>query len=188
VASCIKCGANLVAQARFCAACGSPVGKASVHPAPIEAEKPSAPDPFAKTVLGDATSVPLPPPKPTPETKPQAVLSPLAASVMKDPSTPVPPPPRRPSDPVPQPAWSAQPQPVSPSQPRQPAMPAGMPGVQPAMPPQPYFVPGAMVLVYWADGNQYPGTVLQVSPYHVLVAFPNGAQQWVEMRYVTSGR
>jgi hypothetical protein len=49
-------------------------------------------------------------------------------------------------------------------------------------------VPGTLVLVYWADGNQYPGTVLQLSAQHVLVAFPNGAQQWVDMRYVTTGR
>jgi hypothetical protein len=50
------------------------------------------------------------------------------------------------------------------------------------------FVPGAMVLVYWADGNRYHGTVVQVSPHHVFVVFPNGAQQWIDARYVTSGQ
>jgi hypothetical protein len=188
VASCIKCGGNLVAQARFCAACGSPVTTSSSMPPPaerdrppVERDKPSVPDPFAKTVLGDATPVPPPPQKPKPETKPQPVLSPMAASVMKDPGTPLPPLPSRAQAPAQQPAWSGQPQ-------WHPQVPAGQPIAQPAPPPHPYFVPGAMVLVYWADGNQYPGTVLQVSPYHVLVAFPNGAQQWVEMRYVTVGR
>ena len=181
MASCTKCGANLVAQARFCASCGSPVATTSSIPAPAEREKPSAPDPFAKTVLGDATPVPDPPQKPKPVTKPQPVLSPMAASVMHDPATAVPLRPSQPQAPAAQPAWSGQPQWHPPAQ-------AGQPIAQPAPPPHPYFVPGAMVLVYWADGNQYPGTVLQVSPYHVLVAFPNGAQQWVEMRYVTVGR
>jgi hypothetical protein len=32
MASCTKCGATLVAQARFCAACGTPVVHASVVP------------------------------------------------------------------------------------------------------------------------------------------------------------
>jgi hypothetical protein len=48
-----------------------------------------------------------------------------------------------------------------------------------------FFVPGAVVIVHWADGNRYPGTVLQVAPYHVFVVFPNGVQQWVDTRYVT---
>jgi hypothetical protein len=54
-------------------------------------------------------------------------------------------------------------------------------------PPHP-FPPGSLVLVYWADGNRYPGTVLQVAQYHVFVAFPNGAQQWIDARYVQPGR
>jgi hypothetical protein len=44
-----------------------------------------------------------------------------------------------------------------------------------------------MVLVYWADGNRYPGTIVQVAAHHVFVVFPNGTQQWVDARYVTVG-
>jgi hypothetical protein len=181
VASCIKCGANLVAQARFCAACGSPVTTSSSMPPPADREKASVADPFAKTVLGEVTPVPELPQKPKPDAVPQPVLSPMAASVMHDPPAAAPLRPSQNPAPAAQPAWGAQPQWQQSPQP-------GQPVAQPAPPPQPYFVPGAMVLVYWADGNQYPGTVLQVSPYHVLVAFPNGAQQWVEMRYVSVGR
>lgn len=181
MASCIKCGGNLVAQARFCAACGSPVTSSSSMPPPVERDKPSAPNPFAKTVLGDVHGVPDLAPKLEAAAKAQPAASPMAASVMRDPGTPVPQHPSQAPAPAAQPAWSAQPQWQAQAQP-------GQPVAQPAPPAQPYFVPGAMVLVYWADGNQYPGTVLQVSPYHVLVAFPNGAQQWVEMRYVSVGR
>ncbi|HEY3819391.1 MAG TPA: hypothetical protein VGL81_19615 [Polyangiaceae bacterium] len=49
------------------------------------------------------------------------------------------------------------------------------------------IAPGTLVLVYWADGQRYPGTVLQVSAHHVFVAFPNGIQQWVDARYVSVG-
>jgi hypothetical protein len=49
------------------------------------------------------------------------------------------------------------------------------------------FAPGTLVLVYWANGQRYPGTVLQASSHHVFVAFPNGIQQWVDARYVTVG-
>jgi hypothetical protein len=49
------------------------------------------------------------------------------------------------------------------------------------------IAPGTLVLVYWADGQRYPGTVLQVGPHHVFVAFPNGIQQWIDARYVTVG-
>jgi hypothetical protein len=44
-----------------------------------------------------------------------------------------------------------------------------------------------VVLVHWADGHRYPGTVLQLSPTHVLVAFPNGHREWVDQSYVTTG-
>ena len=50
------------------------------------------------------------------------------------------------------------------------------------------FAQGSLVLVYWADGNRYPGTVLQVAQHHVMVAFPNGVQQWIDARYVQPGR
>ena len=47
--------------------------------------------------------------------------------------------------------------------------------------------PGSMVLVHWSDGNRYPGTVLQSATGQLLVAFPNGQQQWVDARYVSLG-
>ncbi len=52
----------------------------------------------------------------------------------------------------------------------------------PALPP-----PGTVVLVHWADGKRYPGTVLQGAGNAVLVAFPSGQQQWVDARYVSTG-
>ena len=56
------------------------------------------------------------------------------------------------------------------------------------MPQQTHSIaPGTLVLVYWANGQRYPGTVLQVSAHHVFVAFPNGMQQWVDARYVVVG-
>jgi hypothetical protein len=58
---------------------------------------------------------------------------------------------------------------------------------QPAPQPMQSIPPGTMVLVYWADGQRYPGTVLQVSAQHLFVAFPNGIQQWIDMRYITVG-
>ena len=61
------------------------------------------------------------------------------------------------------------------------------PYAAPAPQPSHYFAPGALVLVYWADGNRYPGTVLQIAQHHVFVAFPNGMQQWVDARYVQRG-
>jgi hypothetical protein len=48
------------------------------------------------------------------------------------------------------------------------------------------FVPGSVVVVQWADGNRYPGTVLQAAPHHVFIVFPNGVQQWVDARYVST--
>lgn len=94
------------------------------------------------------------------------MVSPKAASVWKDPAPALP-------------GLAAKPAAAVPAQP---------PLAQAARPQAPPFAPGGTVLVYWADGNQYRGTVLQVSPYHVLVAFPNGVQHWIEMRYVTAGR
>jgi hypothetical protein len=44
------------------------------------------------------------------------------------------------------------------------------------------------VLVHWSDGNRYPATVLHVTGTHVLVAFPTGQQQWVDARYLSTGR
>jgi hypothetical protein len=47
------------------------------------------------------------------------------------------------------------------------------------------FHPGAQVMVLWANRQRYRGTVQQVVPPRVLVAFPDGQQHWVEMQYVS---
>jgi len=99
--------------------------------------------------------------------------------------------------PVPGPAAAAAPAPVTAPAPA-PALPRGAPpgyvgtpwNVAPIAPPPPSppaYGPGALVLVHWADGNRYPGTVLQASGRQVLVAFPSGMQQWVDLQYVSSG-
>lgn len=59
--------------------------------------------------------------------------------------------------------------------------------IAPPPPSPPAYGPGALVLVHWVDGNRYPGTVLQASGRQVLVAFPSGMQQWVDLQYVSSG-
>jgi hypothetical protein len=66
------------------------------------------------------------------------------------------------------------------------ASPAGAaPGTTP--PAASGIVRGAVVLVHWADGNRYPATVLHISGSLVLVAFPNGQQQWIDARYLSAG-
>jgi hypothetical protein len=186
MASCTKCGATLIASARFCAACGSPVVRASAPP-PLP-RRSSAPDshtdPFAKTMLGEST---------VPDAEPPArpAVSPLASSAMAKPEAlprPTPSPIQAPAQPAPQPRVSQPSAPAAYVPPQQQAVPAQQPQAPPPAQPNHYFVPGVMVLVYWADGNRYPGTVLQVAPQHVLVAFPNGSQQWIDVRYVTMGK
>jgi hypothetical protein len=126
------------------------------------------PDPFARTVLGDATGVALPPQvQPTQPMAPP--VSPLASSVMEKPRQSEPPKVHVIATP-----WNVPP----PSGPG--------PFVQQAPAPS-GFGPGALVLVHWSDGNRYPGTVLQVAGGRVLVSFPNGQQHWVDMKYVSSG-
>jgi hypothetical protein len=180
MASCTKCGAALVTQARFCATCGSPVTSASVvPPSGANAASKGATDPFAKTVLKDEA-------EPALAYVAARAVSPMAASVMATPSpqqTPSAPSLQRtPSAPHPQP--QAAPQPAAPA--REPSR-----SSTEYAPPLPMarhsFAPGALVLVYWADGNRYPGTVVQASANHVYVVFPNGMQQWIDIRYVTSG-
>ncbi|MGD0527740.1 MAG: hypothetical protein ABSE49_21585 [Polyangiaceae bacterium] len=171
MASCLKCGATLIALARFCAACGSPVTRGSVAPVapPPKSDIPStqpAPDPFAQTVMGGDVNAIL-------QKAEAAAVSPMAASFMVQDGAP---PPARAA-----PAAYAQPQPY-PSPPAPQAQYA-----QPVAPPAHSIPPGTLVLVYWANGQRYPGTVLQVSPNHVFVAFPNGVQQWIDARYVTVG-
>jgi hypothetical protein len=171
MASCVKCGATLISLARFCATCGSPVTRGSAPPAAPEPKSvaASAPDPFARTMLGDNVAAAL-------EASPAPAISPMAASLMAAQKQGAP----APAPANPQPAAYA-PQPYA-------AQPAAQPQYAQPAPPQPHpIAPGTMVLVYWADGQRYPGTVLQVSPQHVFVAFPNGIQQWIDVRYVTVG-
>ncbi len=178
MATCARCGAALIATARFCATCGSPVArapgapaaaaeKAPPAPAPVTGVPTSIPDPFAKTVMGDPSQVALPPVQPTQPMAPP--VSPLASSVMEKPGQP-----QQPAIHVIATPWNVPP----PSGPgpfaQQPAVPRG-------------FGPGALVLVHWSDGNRYPGTVLQVAGTQILVSFPNGQQHWVDAKYVSSG-
>jgi hypothetical protein len=90
-----------------------------------------------------------------------------------------------------QPSYGASPQQAYGAPPQQPYGAPAMPGPSPfapAAPQQPAaYGPGALVLVHWADGNRYPATVLQNSGGQVLVAFPSGQQQWVDVHYVSSG-
>jgi hypothetical protein len=171
MATCVKCGAALISQARFCATCGSPVARGSIPPAaaPQKSVAVSVPDPFARTVLGDNVAAVI-------EAAQASPVSPMAASYMNSKGSAPPGP--APANPAPV-AYAPQPYAAPPQAQAQAAPPA----------PQPMhnIPPGTLVLVYWADGQRYPGTVLQVSPQHLFVAFPNGIQQWIDVRYVTVG-
>jgi len=171
MATCVKCGAALISQARFCATCGSPVGRGSVPPpaAPSKSVAVSRPDPFAQTILRDD-------PAPALHAAPAPAISPMAASLMASQSSGSPAP--QPANP-PAAAYAPQPSPAPPAEPPQYASPVPQPSHN--------IAPGTLVLVFWANGQRYPGTVLQVSPQHVFVAFPNGIQQWIDARYVAVG-
>ena len=148
---CTRCQEPLVATARFCGACGSPVRLNSAS------RSAGRPDALAETVpvaavQGPATA-PLPAVSAVAAARPNPV-SPMASSVMSTPGGPA----------FPRDA-------------------AGAPYPSPAAAPNPY-VPGAMVLVHWANGQRYPGTVLQSVASQVLVAFPNGQQHWVDVKFV----
>jgi hypothetical protein len=97
-------------------------------------------------------------------------VSPMASSVMRSPGDPV-----QPATPVP---WN---QPPAPGLGQTPAPHSPSPS------PPPTYAPGTMVLVHWSNGNRYPGTVMQAVGAQVLVAFPDGQQHWVDVRYVSGG-
>ena len=46
------------------------------------------------------------------------------------------------------------------------------------------LIVGRRVLVQGSDGQRYPGTIIQVSPSHAQVVFPNGANQSIENRFL----
>jgi hypothetical protein len=171
MATCVKCAAVLISQARFCAACGSPVTRSSLPPAaaPPKSVAASVPDPFARTMLGDDVSAAL-------EAVRAPAISPMAASLMSAQNAGSPAP--APANPQPA-AYAPQPYAAQPAPQAQYTPPAPQPAHS--------IAPGTLVLVYWADGQRYPGTVLQVSAQHLFVAFPNGIQQWIDVRYVTVG-
>jgi hypothetical protein len=138
-----------------------------------------APDPFARTVVGDPAAaaafaeiraseprVPTAPIMAVAPARPNPV-SPMASSVMRSPGDP------QPQANLPTP-WNVGPVPLP--APYTPSAPAANP-----------YLPGTMVLVQWSNGNRYAGTVLQTSGAQVLVTFPNGQQHWVDMKYVSIG-
>jgi hypothetical protein len=210
MAVCSRCGTALIATARFCAACGSPVAlnttprpptqpmsasnQVAAAPAPSPGPAPTAPvpvpDPFARTVMGDpnavqATSEPRMPTAPLAQiaiapARPNPV-SPMASSVMNTPGDPA----RKPAAATPWNVPASAANPYAPTRPPPPVAPVAPVQAAPAAPPTPS--PGTMVLVHWSDGNRYPGTVLQAAGGQVLIAFPNGQQQWIDMKFVSSG-
>jgi hypothetical protein len=165
MATCAKCGAALPAAARFCGACGARVLSTSLPLA-----KPPAPsaDPFAKTVFGESPGPPGPSPSP-----PEGRLPPAPAHGS------------------PTQGASAHGSPTQGASahgsPTQGASAHGAPAHPPPAPAPGGYAPGALVLVHWADGKRYPATVLHATASHVLVVFPTGQQQWVDVRYVSSG-
>ena len=175
---------------------------------PSPYQPPPVADPFASTAMapgsaGNSGSDYGPPPPPMqpaqpmqPMQQPQAqpAQSPLATSNLVPGAAPAaaalrafhapagpygaPPPAPQPGyapPPPPQPAYGMPPPPAQ--QPYAPQSPYGAP-------PQP-FAPGSRVNVQWADGNRYVATVQQFRDGYCLVAFPNGHQQWVDVRYLS---
>lgn len=202
MAACSRCGSALIATARFCAACGSPVGLATTprpptqpmsaknpaaaqpmpSPSPAQAP-PSVPDPFGRTVMGDPNAVATTS-EPRMQTAPLAQVaiaparpnpvSPMASSVMNTPGDP-----RKAASAAP---WNVPASIANPYAQTKPPPPVASAPVATGN-----FGPGSMVLVQWSDGNRYPGTVLQTAGSQLLVAFPNGQQQWIDQQFISSG-
>jgi len=61
----------------------------------------------------------------------------------------------------------------------------GAPPPPPPPAPSAALTMGSGCMVQWSDGNQYPGTVKQLSGAHALVAFPNGREEWIEQKLVS---
>jgi hypothetical protein len=214
MAVCARCSAPLVATARFCAACGSPVllnttprpESRAVEPRP-DSRGPTAavpavpaapgqagpvPDPYARTVMGDADAAAAFAAVRAATSEGRIATAPLAAVGAVAAARPNPVSPmassvmNTPGDPPARQKTAATPWNVA-------AAPAQVPSPSPApytpmapTAPAPY-PPGSMVLVHWSNGQRYPGTVLQVAGTQVLVTFPNGQQHWVDMQYVSKG-
>lgn len=141
-------------------------GPGAVIPTPAPSSQPQQqPPPMPPVVASPASSFQPQPPPPPPQQSPY--YAPMPGQAPAQP--PMPPPPT-------QQPWQQQPAPWS-----APA-PYGYPPQQPAFGGYP---PGTHVVVTWANGQRYPGTVHQVAGTRCLVVFPDGQQHWVEMHYVT---
>jgi hypothetical protein len=207
MAVCSKCGGALEQNQRFCGACGTsavrnalsspsvPPPSAMVGggtklisqtntPAPSSMSA-SKTDPFAQTVLGQQLDASLPSPQ-----VPQSV-SPMASSVMATPAA-IAQAMARPPAPTQAPIRTSAPPPQASEQARL-AVPQPRPPVYEAppdpqrAPPPPPFGPGSAVLVLWGDGQRYPGKVMQASGQQALVVFPNGAQHWIDLQWISVG-
>jgi hypothetical protein len=51
----------------------------------------------------------------------------------------------------------------------------------------PSFGAGARVLVLWANGQRYPGTVRASAEGHCRVVFADGQERWVATEHLTAG-
>jgi hypothetical protein len=155
------------------------------HPMPVAAPayapQPAVPAPFAPPAPYAQQSVPQAAPYAQQPVPPQA---PYAQQPVPQPAAyapqPVPQPAAYAPQPVPQPAPPAQaPQPIAPAGPPQP------PSATPAAACAPVrLAEGSMVQVRWADGNAYPGIVMQAGPGQVMVAFSDGRHEWIPDAYV----
>lgn len=207
--SCLKCGAELIGSGKFCATCGAPAESRpelrSGAATSLPGLQSSPPDPYAETAMrsSGAGSLYGPPPQPMqpqgyappapqaayaplpqqaaygpPPPQSSAYVSPYAALPLQQPLQPQQPPPQQPPA-----QYGNYAPPPAPGYPNYGAPQAAPYGAPPAF----AFVPGARVLVQWADGNRYPAAIQQAAGGQCLVVFPNGRQQWVEMRYLSPG-
>jgi hypothetical protein len=144
------------------AAQAAPISEARVSPRAATGVQPPPPEP------GDAPSKgPVAPPGGRPPTRGKTV--PLSA--LKNPPAVA----RAPS--------ANPPVPTSPRREPVPAVIAAPPAAAPSSPSL-SFVPGARVLVQWANGQRYPGVVERVNGPQCLIRFDVGEQRWVESRFV----
>ncbi len=156
MASCTACGTTLKAASKFCSSCGTAVPEPRAEPG------------------GAAVKVDKDPVDPLGSTAP-ASLSPLRKP--------------RPSDPTGGTLVSAKGDEVAAPATKATAGRRGMtaplssvekPGPQPAL----GRVPGARVLVQWANGQKYPGVLEQLVGVQCLVRFETGERRWIETKYV----
>jgi hypothetical protein len=207
--ACPNCGQSIQKLSVFCGTCGAKVPPESLPTTPHVSVKISdGVDPLASTAppsrspaadllkraaaqaapISEArvspraeTGVQQPPPEQPGDATPKGPVAPsggrpptrgktVPLSALKNPPAVARAPSANPPVPV-----SPRPQPV-------PAVVAAPPAASssPALP----FVPGARVLVQWANGQRYPGVVERVNGPQCLVRFDVGEQRWVESKFV----